>query len=472
MAKQKPEIIFWFRQDLRLYDNPGLDKAISNGVVLPIYIMDYVNSNEWEIGAASKVWLHHALQSLNQTLNNALQFFIGDPYKIISELVHCYNIKQVFWNRLHTPWEVVRDRKIKEKLKAQHIDVHSFNSSLLWEPWEVLKADGQPYKVFSAFKRQALQLIPPQPPVVFTKDPMQFTNIKLSKKTLSDLNLLPQHDWAKGILVSWQISEHVAHRFLHDFIDKHLDAYKNNRNIPYLNATSKLSAFLHFGQISPHIIWNHIHDAEANEESKQAFLSEIIWREFNSALLYYYPELSNQNWQSKFDRYLWKSNKVLLKAWQEGNTGIPIVDAGMRELWQTGFMHNRLRMIVASFLTKNCQIHWRYGAKWFWDCLVDADLANNSANWQWVAGSGADAAPFFRIFNPITQAQKFDVTGEYIRHYLPELEKLPTDYLFSPWLAPKAALQKAGVVLGEDYPFPIVELNSSRKEALINYKKL
>ncbi|WP_119328085.1 cryptochrome/photolyase family protein [Cysteiniphilum halobium] len=471
MTSYKPEVLLWFRQDLRIIDNPALNAALTNGVVLPIYIVDNNDAQDWQIGAASKVWLHYALQSLNQTLNNRLQFFIGDPCEIIAALTHRYNVKQVFWNRLYAPWQVARDKKIKAQLKAQAIEVHSFNSSLLWEPWEVLKSNGEPYKIFSSFKRQALQVMPPRAPLDGGKEIHNcLTEVNVSNSNLADLNLLPQHHWAKDVLDNWQISEKAAHHYLDSFIEHSLNDYQNNRNIPSLSATSKLAPFLHFGQISPHIIWDKLHQTEC--DNKQSYLSEIIWREFNYALLYHYPQLSDHNWQQKFDHYPWQDDQALLIAWQQGQTGVPIVDAGMRELWQTGFMHNRVRMIVASFLTKNCHIHWRHGAKWFWDYLFDADLANNSANWQWVAGSGADAAPFFRIFNPVTQGQKFDGDGEYIRRYLPELSQLPNKYLFSPWLAPESVLKQAGITLGEDYPYPVVDLKVSREEALAYYKNL
>ncbi|WP_440616541.1 cryptochrome/photolyase family protein [Cysteiniphilum sp. 6C5] len=473
MTLQKPEVLFWFRQDLRIIDNPAFNAALNSGVVLPIYILDDNASQDWQIGAASKVWLHYALQSLNQTLHHRLQFFIGDPSRIIAELVDHYDIKQVFWNRLYTPWQITRDKHIKMQLKTQAIDVHSFNSSLLWEPWEVLKNNGEPYKVFSAFKRQALQVMPPRAPLDNVKKIQDYlAEVKVSNLQLSDLHLIPKHHWTNDVLAHWQISEQAAHHALECFIGNYLNDYQHNRNIPSLNATSKLAPFLHFGQISPHIIWDKVHQIACDNDNKQCYLSEIIWREFNYALLYHYPQLSDQNWQQKFDHYPWQDNKRLLTAWQQGQTGIPIVDAGMRELWQTGFMHNRVRMIVASFLTKNCHIHWRHGARWFWTCLFDADLANNSANWQWVAGSGADAAPFFRIFNPVTQAQKFDGEGEYIRRYVPELSKLPNKYLFSPWLAPEDVLQSADIALGKDYPYPIVDLKLSREEALVNYKNL
>lgn len=473
MTLQKPKTLIWFRQDLRISDNPALNAALKSGVVLPIYILDDNDSQDWQMGEASKAWLHYALQSLNQSLHHRLQFFIGDPYEIIIELIKRYDIKQVFWNRLYTPKQVTRDKHIKAQLKTHAIDVHSFNGGLLWEPWEVLKHNDEPYKVFSAFKRQALQIMPPRAPVDEIKEMQNcLTEVKVSNSSLADLNLLPQHDWSKNVLSHWQISEKAAHDYLKTFVEYHLNDYQHNRNIPSLNATSKLAPFLHFGQISPHIIWNKVHQIACDNDNKQSYLSEIIWREFNYALLYHYPQLSNHNWQQKFDHYPWQDNKQLLTAWQQGKTGVPIVDAGMRELWQTGFMHNRVRMIVASFLTKNCHIHWRHGAKWFWDCLVDADLANNSANWQWVAGSGADAAPFFRIFNPVTQGQKFDDEGKYIRRYLPELNQLPNKYLFSPWLAPEDVLKQAIITLGEDYPYPVVDLKVSREEALANYKEL
>lgn len=348
MTLQKPEVLLWFRQDLRVIDNPALNAALKSGVVLPIYILDDNDSQDWQMGAASKVWLHYALQALNQTLHHRLQFFIGDPCEIIIELIDRYDIKQVFWNRLYTPWQVTRDKHIKAQLKADAIDVHSFNSSLLWEPWEVLKSDGEPYKVFSAFKRQALQVMPPRAPLDEIKEMQNcLTEVKASNSSLADLSLLPSHDWLENVLSHWQINEKAAHHYLETFIEHHLNDYQHNRDIPSLNATSKLAPFLHFGQISPHIIWEKARHRKCDNDNKQTYLSEIIWREFNYALLYHYPQLSNHNWQQKFDHYPWRDNQRLLTAWQKGQTGVPIVDAGMRELWQTGFMHNRVRMMVA-----------------------------------------------------------------------------------------------------------------------------
>ncbi|MDG1436169.1 MAG: deoxyribodipyrimidine photo-lyase [Rickettsiaceae bacterium] len=465
--------ICWFRQDLRIHDNPALYNASKEGEVLPLYILDEDLPSEEALGAASKVWLHHSLESLNKNLDSNLIVKKGKPAEILMELVDLYSIDDIHWNRCYEPSSINRDKAIKKIFEEKGIDTKSYNGSLLWEPWDVLKDDGTPYKIFTPFYRRA-SLNGPELREVLPK-PKKISYIgEESPTNISDLGLLPSIEWNKKIEGIWSIGEDVAYKRLDSFLEDGLEGYREGRNFPSKNNVSCLSPYLHFGEISPNYIWNKVSSQKNNYyiQDTEHFCSEIAWREFSYYLLYHFPGLPKHNLNQKFNVFPWQEDEHLLKLWQRGKTGIPIIDAGMRQLWETGYMHNRVRMIVASFLVKNLLINWRCGAKWFWDCLVDADLANNSASWQWVAGCGTDASPYFRIFNPVTQAQKFDPEGEYIRKYVPELKNLSNKYLFSPWEAPKPFLQEAGVFLGKDYPHPIVDLKESRTRALEAFSTL
>ncbi|KKB96116.1 Deoxyribodipyrimidine photo-lyase [Candidatus Arcanobacter lacustris] len=454
--------IFWYRQDLRIEDNPGLETAIAEGSVMAVFILD-----QHLMGSASNWWLHHSLTSLNRSLNGCLNVYIGDSLTIIKELVTKHQIDKVFWNRCYEPERIKSDSLIKSSLIKMGVEAKSFNGSLLWEPWEVTKPDKTYYKIFTFYYRNGC--LKKEEPICANGIPNLSGLIKDHENqiTIDDLGLLPKKGWADNFY--WQVGEEAASQKLQYFLNHKLGGYKENRNYPGLDATSKLSPHLHFGEISPNQIWCAAKNYPAGDDLN-CFLSELVWREFSYYLLYHFPDLANSNFQNKFDRFPWKNNMDHLKLWQKGQTGIPIVDAGMRELWQTGYMHNRVRMIVGSFLVKNLLIDWRYGKKWFEDCLVDADLASNSASWQWVAGTGADAAPYYRIFNPVLQGEKFDKDGVYTKKYVPELAKLPSKYLFKPWEAPDLVLKEAGVKLGMNYPHPIVDLSESRKMALELYK--
>ncbi len=459
--------IFWFRQDLRLKDNPGLVAASKASVVIPIYILENTPSDRYAMGEASLCWLHHSLKSLNESLGGKLIFFSGDPLKILQGLIKSEKAEGVYWNRCYESWRIKRDKAIKAALKKEGVTVNSENSALLWEPWEIHKKDGTPYKVFTPFYRKGcLEFDLP-------REPLRAPTLHLSKAkkggSLESLKLLSKMEWEKKIVKYWNVGEKGAHQQLKKFLGHGLEYYKEGRNFPARSHISRLSPHLHFGEISPHTVWHSIKGKGPNED---CFKSELGWREFSYYLLYHFPKLPEKNFQEKFDAFPWKKRPKHLKAWQKGNTGIPMVDAAMRELWETGYMHNRSRMIVGSFLVKNLLMHWKEGEAWFWDCLVDADLASNSASWQWVAGSGADAAPYFRIFNPVTQGEKFDPDGDYIRKFIPELKKLPIPYLYAPWTAPDEVLEKAGIELGADYPEPIVDLKESREEALTALKQV
>jgi deoxyribodipyrimidine photo-lyase len=459
-------VLFWFRQDLRLSDNPGLYKASQSGSVLPIYILD----DKLDIGAASKWWLHNSLHHLNDSINKHLQVFSGDSATILLNICKSNKINSVYWNKCYEPLRIEQDKKIQHLLNTNNILTNSFNASLLWEPQNILKSDSTPYKVFTPFYRNGcLQSDIPREPLSKPEN-IQFVDI-IDQYSVDDLNLLSPIPWHVKLDQYWNIGELAAQKKLYNFLHRGLSGYKQKRNYPSKNNVSRLSPHLHYGEISPNQIWYSL-SAELIDQDGENFLSELGWREFSYYLLYHFPDLPNVNFQTKFNNFPWKFDKELFKAWQKGQTGYPIVDAGMRELWQTGHIHNRVRMIVASFLVKNLLIHWHYGRDWFWDCLVDADLASNSASWQWVAGSGADAAPYFRIFNPIIQGEKFDTDGDYTRRFVPELSSLPNEYLFKPWEAPKELLEKCSIELGSIYPLPIVDLKETREIALNSYKEI
>lgn len=457
-------VIHWFRQDLRLTDNPALTAAAKAGQVLPIYVLDDVNAEEHAMGGASRLWLHHSLHALNKSLKGKLAVYSGDASKILLQLVEQHNVQQVYWNRCYEPWRMQRDARIKTALQEQSIEVFSHNGSLLWEPWQVLKADSTPYKVFTPFyRRGCLNAVAPREPLPkparlrLQDDPQSLA--------IEALDLVPDLPWAQEVIAHWQVGEKAALKRLEHFLSEGLCDYRKGRDFPGIQHVSRLSPYLHFGEISPNQVWYQA-SIEKLDNNLEHFKSELGWREFSYSLLYHFNELPWKNLQEKFDKFPWRSDEKKLRRWQQGQTGFPFIDAGMRELWQTGYMHNRVRMVVASFLVKNLLLHWHHGEQWFWDCLFDADLASNSASWQWVAGCGADAAPYFRIFNPVTQGEKFDPAGEYTRRFVPELAKLPEKFLHKPWEAPQDVLKQAGVELGKTYPEPMVDLKLSRAQAL------
>ncbi len=462
--------IHWFRQDLRLSDNPALTKAAEHAYVLPIYIVDNHNVENNYMGSASRWWLYCSLKVLSKSLNKKLSVYHGDPETILNNILKRFDIEAIYWNRCYEPWQMRRDTNIRKNLKVMGIKSHAYNGSLLWEPGTIRKDDGEPYKVFTPFYRKGcLNAEKPRSPL---SKPQNVNYISDRFQVgIDSIDLLPKVPWYRKFEPYWNIGEEGAEKQFKAFIDEGLSFYKDGRNFPAKPYVSRLSPYLHFGEISANQIW-HTRRSICNDKHIDHFCSELGWREFSYSQLHHNPELPSKNLQSKFDNFPWKDNAISLKAWQTGNTGIPMVDAGMRELWQTGYMHNRVRMITGSFLVKNLQLHWRHGERWFWDTLVDADLANNSASWQWIAGCGADAAPYFRIFNPVIQGQKFDCDGEYVRKYIPEIASLPNKYLFNPWDAPKLILKEAYIKLGSTYPYPIVDLKQSRDSALHAFHSL
>ena len=464
--------LVWFRQDLRLRDNPALAAAAARGRVVPVFILDE-SDTAWRPGAASLWWLHHSLTALRKELGGALSLYRDDPQTILPKLVTEAQADAVCWNRCYEPHAVARDTALKERLKRDGFDIQSFNAALLNEPWDIKTGGGEPYKVFTPYWRtaQARNFAAP------VAKPKQIDAHRLaSSDKLEDWDLLPaKPNWAKGFAKHWTPGEQGALDRFDDFIREGLAGYGDLRDRPDKPATSRLSPHLHFGEISPRQIHARL-TADRDDKSKSAgiakFMSEVGWREFAHHLLYHFPTLPDDNWRPAFDAYPWRDSAPDLKAWQCGLTGYPLVDAGMRELWATGFMHNRVRMIAASFLIKHLRLDWRLGQAWFWDTLVDADLANNAAGWQWVAGSGADASPYFRIFNPMSQGDKFDPNGDYVRRWCPELAKLPDEFIHAPFKADDDVLKAAGVVLGKTYPKPIVDHDEARKAAMQGYQKV
>ena len=464
--------ICWFRQDLRLCDNPALAEAARTGKVLPIYILDDEHGGTWRPGGAARLWLHHSLKSLSDSLNQKLQVFSGRAEDILAQLCETHRVKGVYWNRCYEPWQIERDTLIKQQLSERRITAASFNGSLLWEPWEILKKDRTPYKIFTPYYTRAVEREAHAPVVSFPEpENLHLADMDCGGTTIDDLGLRPDQDWCEGIESQWRVGEPGGRQVLDEFISDTLHRYKAKRDFPGIAATSRLSPYLHCGEISPHAVWQRLTEAGTDENSA-AFKRQLVWREFSYSLLYHNPQLPEKNLKPKFDRFPWMDSQHRLTCWQRGRTGYPFVDAGMRELYQTGFMHNRVRLVVGSFLVKNLLIHWRHGADWFWDTLLEADLANNSANWQWVAGCGTDAAPYFRIFNPVSQGMKYDSDGSYTRRFVPELKDLPNKYLFCPWEAPSEILKNAGVELGASYPRPIVDLKLSRQKALEAFRSL
>ena len=449
-------VLFWFKNDLRINDNPGLHFSSKKGLVFPIYIHDE-NS---KIGSASKLWLHNSLLSLDKSLNNNLNFFSGNSLHIILSLCKKHNIENVVWNKSFEPELSSLESKIEKSLRKINIEVTKFNASLLWEPTDVLKSDGLPYKVFTPFYRKGCLSLSDEPrkPIHISRN-INFFSCN-EKKPIDLLGLSDNKKWNRKILRYWSIGEVHAKNKLLNFISKGLIGYKKLRDFPSGKNNSMLSPHIHFGEISVNQIWHEIKKYPLDKDSDH-FLSEIGWREFSYYLLHHFKKLDEENFQKKFDKFPWRYDEKLFSLWKKGKTGFPIIDAGMRQLWETGYIHNRVRMIVASFLVKNLQIHWHHGRDWFWECLVDADLASNSASWQWVAGSGADAAPYFRIFNPVLQSKKFDPNGEYIRKYIPELSQTETKYIHTPW-------EQKNV----DYYEPIIDLYNSREEALKSYNQI
>ena len=477
MSQSAPAIV-WFREDLRLSDNPALHAAVSSGRPLVLlYILDEQTKGLRPLGGASKWWLDKSLRALAADIKQAgaqLTLRSGQSADVLDTVIEETGAETIFWNRRYDQPERDLDAAIKEDLTQRGLDVSSHNARLLNEPWQVETNAGGYYKVFTPYWRAARNNFVARDTYGRHKT---LSGPKHESESLDDWGLHPSNpDWSTGF-DDWTPGEDGAIARLTDFLDGPINGYKEDRNRPDLDmSTSGLSPHLRFGEIGPLQIWRAVHAGmEAGtipEKDGHTFLSEIGWREFSHTLLFYNPALASENYNDSFEFMPWRKDKNAFDAWTKGQTGYPMVDAGMRQLWQTGWMHNRVRMIVASFLTKHLLLPWQDGEAWFWDTLVDADPANNAASWQWTAGSGADAAPYFRVFNPISQGSKFDETGDYVRRFCPELKDLPDKYLHAPWEASEEILNKAGIQLGKTYPKPIVDHSGARQRALDAYDTL
>lgn len=461
--------VVWFRRDMRLEDNPALSRAMGQGyAVLPLYIHSPEEEGRWPRGAASNWWLHHALRDLDEqirVLGGELIVRSGPVPEVMADVLRQTGAKGVFWNRCYEPGIIARDAELKATLRAEGYEVESDNAALLREPHTVANQSGNPFKVFTPFFKHCLTLKEPQP-VYADMNALRF--VKGAKgEALESLGLLPKLPWDGGFYSFWEPTRAGALSRLAAFIKDSAGDYTEERNRPDRDGTSRLSPYLHFGQIGPReVVWALRESVAASGQGAQTFLSEIYWREFAYHILYHFPATPENPLRPEFAHFPWEHNDELLRQWQTGQTGYPIVDAGMRQLWQTGWMHNRVRMIVASFLVKHLLIPWKAGAEWFWDTLVDADLASNTLGWQWTAGCGADAAPYFRVFNPVLQGEKFDPEGTYVRTYVPELARVPKAVIHKPWTAQRELLECAGVRLGGNYPTPVVEHSAARARAL------
>ena len=476
--------IVWFRQDLRLRDNPALRAAAERGgPIIPVYILDDPGDGRWAMGGASRWWLHHSLASLGESLRERGSRLIvarGDSLEELMRLVARTGAGAVYWNRRYEPAVIGRDKGIKSELTLSGVDARSFNGSLLFEPHTIANKQGGPFQVFTPYWRHCLEQ-PVGAPVTLKGDTFARALDSWPESIpLQELGLLPSVRWDAGFAGTWQPGEAGAARRLKHFVSTSLEPYDQQRNRPDLDGTSLLSPFLHFGELSPRQAWAAVKALSTESgvfppsAGAEVFLREIGWREFAHHLLFHFPTTPEVPLRPDFKRFAWAKDPggLMFKAWTTGKTGYPIVDAGMRQLWTTGWMHNRVRMIVASFLVKHLRIAWPKGAGWFWNTLVDADLASNTLGWQWSAGCGADAAPYFRIFAPVTQGLKFDPDGHYVRRWVPELAGLSQKYIQAPWEAPAEVLAEAGVSLGETYPRPIVDHATARAAALGAFKAL
>ena len=466
-------ILVWFRRDLRLADHAALAAAVATAApVLAVFVLDDTAAGRWRMGGAARWWLHHSLRAHGEAISAVGGRFVlrrGHSADELARLAQETGASAVYCSRGYEPWASVLEREVRERLGADGVEVKRFAGALLHDPDGLVTKAGTPFRMFTPFWRSFAGGVTVARPIAAPRKIVSPQRVPESEDLASWALLPTAPDWAGGLRDAWTAGETAAHARLASFVEERLSAYGRMRDRPDREGTSRLSPHLAFGEISPRQCWWAAKDAagRASEgDGIETFLKELAWREFSAHLLHHAPDLPDAPFRAEFASFPWREDGVLLRAWQRGTTGYPIVDAGMRELWATGFMHNRVRMIVASFLTKHLLQPWRTGEAWFWDTLVDADLASNAANWQWVAGSGADAAPYFRIFNPIRQGETFDPEGAYVRRWVPELARLPSGAIHAPWEAPADTLAQAGVEIGRTYPGPIVDHGAARKIAL------
>ena len=463
--------LVWFRRDLRLNDNRCLQEALGLGMeIIPVFVWNPWEGGEWSIGEASRWWLHRALESLDKRIaekGGELIFKMGPAESVIPQLAQELKVDNVFFSKAYEPVGMRTQDLVESKLQEKGIGFQSFNNSLLNEPWAILNGSGKAFQVFTPYWRKAKPEVRPRE-LTLEEKRLVFAKRGSNKLGLDQIGILPKSQWHEKLKTHWDVSESGARKLIDRIPREIVPGYSHRRNKPYIDGTSRLSPYLAWGLVSPrplHSILGQVNEPETNRAGSK-FLAEIGWREFSHQLLFHFPSSTDHPLREKYRRFPWRKNDDELRKWQRGQTGYPLVDAGMRQLWATGWMHNRVRMVVASFLVKHLLLPWQTGSKWFWQTLVDADLASNTQGWQWTAGCGADAAPYFRVFNPIGQGEKFDSSGAYVRKWVPELERLPAKWIHQPWNAPSGELDLAKVQLGKNYPLPMVEHREARHRAL------
>jgi len=475
MAKRP--IILWYTRDLRLVDHPALHAAARAGPVVPVFILSDNAASGWPLGGASRWWLAQSLRALAGDLaakGSKLILRRGDPAAVLPALADEVGAEAVYWSRAYEPDLIRAQEEGRTALDHAGVPVKRFGGRILYEPENVATKDGAPYKVFTPFYKAILARGSPSAPLSAPEQIAAPDNWPQSDK-LETWGLEPtKPDWAGGLHATWTPGEQGARKRLSWFLDEAAADYDEMRDRPDIDGTSRMSPHLTWGEISPRQIWHAAepHAVSGAAKGVESFLSEVVWREFSYHMLFHWPDLPDTSWREAFRDFPWDEDQQALRAWQRGQTGYPIIDAAMRQLYEIGWMHNRCRMITASFLIKDLLIPWQRGEEWFWDTLVDADLASNAAGWQWAAGSGADAAPYFRIFNPVKQGERFDPQGDYVRRYVPELAKMPAKHIHAPWTAPESVLRDAEVRLGESYPRPMVDHGEARKRALAAFQRI